>query len=145
MRKFALITVGLLLAVCWASVASAELTLWLKYHYAAEDAYERGEYNRAEQLFKAAERESIITLPESNFRRAATLDGLGLVYTAQGRLASSRYRHTSDSTHADTPAHSPSRERPLGTPQPCLQLTCCSTCRQPQPTIQCCTLQTSKR
>ncbi|MFO7976277.1 MAG: tetratricopeptide repeat protein [Candidatus Hydrogenedentota bacterium] len=86
MRKFALIGMGMLLAVLWASVASAELTLWLKYHYAAEEAYERGEYNRAEQLFKAAERESIITLPEDNFRRATTLDGLGLVYTAQGRL-----------------------------------------------------------
>jgi tetratricopeptide (TPR) repeat protein len=86
MRKFAVVALGLVLAVSWCPVAHGELTLWLKYHYAGEDAYERGEYNRAEQLFKAAERESIITLPEANFRRAASLDGLGLVYTAQGRL-----------------------------------------------------------
>lgn len=86
MRKLALIAWAMAAGLVWTSAASAELTLWLKYHYAAEEAYARGEYNRAEQLFKAAERESIITLPPANFRRASTLDGLGLVYMAQGRL-----------------------------------------------------------
>ncbi len=86
MRKLALIAVGMSVAMLWASVASAELTLWLKYQYAAQEAYGRGEYSRAEQLYKGAERESSITLPEDNFRLASTLDGLGLVYMAQGRL-----------------------------------------------------------
>jgi tetratricopeptide (TPR) repeat protein len=86
MRKLVLVTMAVCLTALWASPASAELTLWLKYHYAAEEAFQRGEYNRAEQLYKAAEHESIITLPADNFRRASTLDGLGRVYTAQGRL-----------------------------------------------------------
>ena len=86
MRKLTLIAAAVSLAVLWTSAASAELTLWVKYHYAAEEAYNRGEFSRAEQLFKAAEREAAITLPPENFRLASTLDGLGLVYAAQGRL-----------------------------------------------------------
>lgn len=66
-------------------LAHAELTLWLKYYYAAEEALEKGQFTRAEALFRAAERESKITLPPSNFRLASTLDGLGRVYLATGR------------------------------------------------------------
>ncbi len=86
MRKYSLLLVGALCAVLWQGAASAELTLWLKYHYAAEEAFLHGDYTRAETLFLAAERESKITLPEKNFRLASTLDGLGRVYAAQDRL-----------------------------------------------------------
>ena len=86
MRKLLLVVVAMPVAVFWGFWASAELTLWLKYQHAADEACARGEYNRAEHLYKAAERESAITLPADNFRLASTLDGLGTVYMAQGRL-----------------------------------------------------------
>ena len=64
--------------------AYAELTLWLKYHYAAVDALNDGRVEDAKSLFEAAEGESSRTMPVNNFRLASTLDGLGQVYFAKG-------------------------------------------------------------
>ncbi len=86
MQRLRGVGLAISLVVLWNSAVSAELTLWLKYHYAADEACARGEFNRAEHLYKAAERESVITLPADNFRLASTLDGLGAVHVAQGRL-----------------------------------------------------------
>lgn len=66
-------------AVClWACGASAELNLWVAYHYAGVDSYESGAYDQASQLLQDALAET-----ETKHRTASTLDCLGRVYFSQ--------------------------------------------------------------
>ena len=86
MRTFrALMVAGGLCLVLWPGTASAELTLWIKYHHHGVEMFDQAHYNEAETLFDAAKRESEITLRPENFRLANSLDGLGQVYIVQGR------------------------------------------------------------
>ncbi len=73
-------------AAFWSAPSSAELVLWLKFHYAGIEAFEHGDYAEAETLLRAAVHESHITLPPENPRLALTLDGLGRTLLARGRL-----------------------------------------------------------
>ncbi len=78
-RIFCMLVALLALAVCLP--ASAELNLWISYHFAGLDASDDGGYRDAEVLLQAALAET-----KTKHRRAFTLDELGQVYTALGQL-----------------------------------------------------------
>lgn len=61
--------------------ATAELNLWISYHFAGQDSYGGGDYHQAERLLLAALSET-----RTRYRRASTLDTLGRVYLSQGRF-----------------------------------------------------------
>ncbi|MBI2434409.1 MAG: tetratricopeptide repeat protein [Candidatus Hydrogenedentes bacterium] len=79
-RRIRLQAALLPLAVALVSTtATAELNLWISYHFQGMKNYRTGDYQDSEKLLVAALDET-----SAKFRRGDTLDALGQVYTALG-------------------------------------------------------------
>ena len=75
---FGMLLLGLLLG---SATSSAELNLYVSYHFAGMDCDDTGSYQNAAVVLESALKET-----KKNYRRGDTLDGLGQVYTALGQF-----------------------------------------------------------
>jgi len=82
MRKMILTVMGaLLVASSWTTQASAELNLWVSFHFGGTSAYYDGEYQSARTLLNKALDET-----QTRYRRGDTYERLGAVYAALGQF-----------------------------------------------------------
>ena len=64
MRRQILLAIAVTLCVAlWSGTASAELNLWVCFHYAGEVAYEKAEYEDAATVMEAAKLETETPYP----------------------------------------------------------------------------------
>jgi tetratricopeptide (TPR) repeat protein len=61
-------------------------TVWQQSYDAGREAYERADYNRAQQMFAAAARQAE-RFPDQDLRLARSLNNLAGAYAAQGKYA----------------------------------------------------------
>jgi tetratricopeptide (TPR) repeat protein len=66
----------------FAPAASAEMNLWVCFHYAGEDAYNNADYGDAETLIRAAKTETDVA-----HRQAFSIDALGSAYFSRMEYA----------------------------------------------------------